>query len=136
MKGNELVKTQGLNRKERIELVNLLRKNMLYQTPRPVFADPDAAEPTHVEMRFVFHHQQRILELIHKAGGWVLCQEDRVALLRRHEEAARRAIGDGVDYDFSHLSYGDLVQMHEELTGIDELKDFRAAIGEAMLEAG
>lgn len=125
-------KSQGLNRNERQELVDLLRKNLLYQTPKPVFADPDDEQPTWVDLRMLFNHQQRILQLIHKAGGWVMPPDDKADLLRKHEEAARTAHGDGVNYDFSHLSYGDLVAMHTELEGVDEMALFRAAIGDAM----
>ncbi len=127
-------KSQGLNRKERQELVDLLRKNFLYQTPRPIFADNADEHPVWVDMRLLFGHQQRILALIHKAGGWVMPPEEQAKLLAKHEEKARRAHGDGVDYDFSHLSYGDLVQMHVELEGVDELAPFRKAVGEELEE--
>lgn len=127
-------KSKGLNRKERQELVDLLRKNFLYQTPRPIFADAGNEHPAWVDMRLLFEHQQRILQLIHKAGGWVLPPEERATLLAKHEENARRAHGDGVDYDFSHLSYGDLIAMHAELEGVDELAPFRAAIADEIAE--
>lgn len=120
--------SKGLVKKERAELVDLLRKNLLYQIPKSIFANPDDDHPTHVEVRMVFSHQQRILQLIHKAGGWVMPPEDRQALLRRHEEAACTAHGDGTNYDFSHLAYGDLIAMHRELEGIEEMTLFREAI--------
>jgi hypothetical protein len=124
-------KNRGLNKKERLELVDLLRKNMVYQTPKPIFADVSDEHPTWVEMRFVFVHQQRILELLHKAGGWVLPPDDKQAILRKHEEKSREAFGNGVDYDLSHLSYGDLVEMLNELAvvkGDPALDRFREAI--------
>lgn len=125
---------KGLNRKEYRELVNLLRKNMLYQTPKPVFADQGDEQPTWVDLRFVFAHQQRILQLIHKHGGWVMPPDEKKKLLQKHEEAARVAYGDGVDYDLSHLTYGDMVAMHEELKHIDEMVDFRKALAEAIAD--
>ena len=123
-----LDKNKGLTRAERQELVDLLRKNILYQTPRPIFADVDDEHPMHVDLRFLFHHQQRILMLLHKAGGWILPPEEKEKLLKQHEEAARQAHGNGIDYDFSHLDYGSLVNMYTELEGIDEMKNFREAI--------
>lgn len=129
-----LDKNQGLNKAERQELVDLLRKNLLYQTPRPVFVNPDDEHPRWVDMRIVFEHQQRILALLHKAGGWVLPKDEQEKLLHQHEEAARRAHGNGIDYDFSHLDYGALVAMHAELKGIDDLKDFRDAIAAELAE--
>lgn len=128
-------KSKGLTRKERQELVDLLRKNMLYQTPKPVF-EGDASQPTFVDMRFVFGQQQRILELIVKACGWTLPPEEQEKILLRHEEMSRRAIGDGIDYDLSHLDYGALVSMHGELKGIEELAPFRKAIGEELKRWG
>lgn len=129
-------KSQGLNKKERLELVDLLRKNMLYQTPRPVFADASDEHPTHVDLRFVFPHQQRILQLLHKAGGWTLPKSEQENILRKHEEAARVAYGDGVDYDLSHLSYGDMLNMYRELEGVEELAPFRDAIKDALEHQG
>lgn len=122
----------GLNRKEYRELANLLRKNMLYQTPRPVFADEEDDEPTWVDLRFVFKHQQRILQLLHKHGGWTLPPAEKEKLMRRHEEAARRAYSDGISYDLSHLTYGEMVAMYQELEGIADMKDFRDALGETL----
>lgn len=125
----------GLNRKEYRELANLLRKNMLYQTPRPVFSSDEDDRPTWVDLRFVFDHQQRILQLLHKHGGWTLPKSEKDNLLRRHEERARAALGDGTDYDLSHLTYGEMVAMYRELDGINELAPFREAIGEALAGA-
>lgn len=127
-------KSKGLNRKERDELVDLLRKNLLYQTPKPVFRDNADAHPTWVDLRFVFTHQQRILLLLHKAGGWTMPKDEKQKLLQKHEEAARTAHGDGIDYDFEHLSYGDLVSMHTELEGIEEMALFREAIADEIAE--
>ncbi len=124
--------SEALSSDENLELVDLLRRNLLYQTPRPIFSGEDE-QPSHVEMRLVFGHQQRILELINKAGGWVMKTEDRTEILRKHEAASRKAYGDGNDYDLGHLAYGDLVAMRDELTGVDEMQPFRKAI-EAELE--
>ena len=127
-------KSQGLNRKERAELVDLLRKNLIYQTPKPVFREHSDPHPTWVDLRFVFAHHQRILLLLHKAGGWTMPKDEKQKLLQKHEEEARTAHGDGVDYDFEHLSYGDLVAMHVELEGIEEMALFRRAISAEIAE--
>lgn len=129
-----LDKNQGLSRKERQELVDLLRRNLLYQTPRPLFAEPGDEHPTWVDVRLVFAHQQRILQLIHRAGGWTLPPEEKKKVLMAHEERARVAYADGVDYDFTGLSYGELVAMYQELEGVAELQQFRKAIGDQITE--
>jgi len=122
----------GLDRKEYHELANLLRKNMLYQTPKPVFGDNEGDDPVWVDMRFVYRQQQRILELIIKHGGWTLPPDAKKKVLECHDKQAREAYGDGVDYDFSGLSYGELQQMFKELEGVEELIGFRKAIGEVL----
>lgn len=127
--GNGLGGPKGLNKKERLELIDLLRRNMIYQTPQPIFANEGDKEPSHVALRFVFLHQQRILVLLDKAGGWVMSPHEKKTVLKRHEESARVAHGDG-DYDLKPLEYGALVAMHEELEGIEEMDDFRGAIEE------
>jgi hypothetical protein len=129
-----LNKRKRLANKEVKELVDLLRKNLVYQTPRPLFAALEDEHPTHVEVRMLFQHHQRILELLHKAGGWTLPPDEKAKVMARHEEAARVAYGDGVNYDLSHLSFGDLVGMHAELEGVPEMKPFRDAIADAMKE--
>lgn len=121
-------KKSGLSRKKNRELVDLLRRNLLYQTPRPFFASADDAVPVHVEVRMKPHHHERIIALIAEAGGWTLPPQEKKKLLEQHEAAARRAHGDGVDYDFSNLGYGDLVAMHTELEGVTEMLPFREAI--------
>jgi hypothetical protein len=118
----------SLNKREQLELVDLLRKNLLYQTPQPRFANPDDDEPAHVSVRMVFQHYQRVLELCNKAGGWALPLCEKHKIFQQHEEASRAAHGNGVGYDFSHLNYGALVAMYIELEGIDDLTPFREAI--------
>ncbi len=125
-------KSSGLNKKDSQVLVDLLRKNILYQTPKPIFSNIEDEHPTHVEMRFVFAHHLRVLKLIHKAGGWVLPEHAKVEIMKRHEQAARLAYGDGADYDLSHLSYGDMVAMFNELEGISEMSEFRQALEEGI----
>ena len=128
------ISKKGLNRKEVRELTNLLRKNLMYQTPQPRFTNEDSDEPTHVTVNFVWPHYQRVLFLMHKAGGWILPPEERAKIMARHEKAARIAHGDGINYDLSHLDYGDLLSMHRELEGISEMAPFRQAIEDALKE--
>lgn len=131
----QLDKGKGLSRRERRELVELLRRNLMYQTPRPVFASPDEDEPKWVQVRMLTHQHQRVLWLLDKAGGWTLSHEERTGLLDKYDKACRRAYGDGTNYNFSGLEFGDLVAMHSEMEGVAELADFREAIEDALKEA-
>ena len=126
------VSKKGLNRKEVRELTTLLRKNLMYQTPQPIFTDPSADNPSHVTVTIVWPHYQRMIFLMRKAGGWVLPPDERAKVMARHEEQARVAVGDGINYDLSHLSYGDLLEMYAELDGVTELAPFRQAIEDAL----
>src|SRR5262249_40020232 len=107
-----------------------LRKSLLYQTPHPIFAADGDEEPSEIRVRLKPAHYDVVMRLIHKAGGWTLPQEDRSRILAEHEARARRAHGDGVDYDFSEMAIGVLYAMHKELKGVGEFADFREAIGE------
>lgn len=124
--------SDGLNRKEMNELTNLLRKNLLYQTPQPFFENEADENPKWVGVRISGPHYLRVMELIGKVGGWVLSRDQRFAVYRQHEERARCAYGGGVDYDLSDVSFGDLAQMYTELEGIEEMADFHQAIGEVL----
>lgn len=112
-------------------LVDCLRKSLLFQTPQPVFLGlATDEEPEHFLVKIKRNHYAEVMRLIQKAGGWTLPREARVALLKAHEERARKAHGDGIDYDLSGLEQGDLYAMYSEAEGIAELAAFRAALGE------
>lgn len=66
----------GLTKNERQELIDLLRKNFLYQQPAAAFSKddpaPDLSNPAFLVLRMIPGHWERMLELLHKAGGWVM----------------------------------------------------------------
>ncbi len=113
-------------------LVDALRRSFLYQTPQPIFAKPDDEQPTQVVLKMPFGLYGRMMHIINEAGGWVLPPTEKSRLLAQHELQARRAIGDGITYDFTGMSHGDLLYMHAETKGIDELAPFHAAIEEEL----
>jgi hypothetical protein len=117
-----------LSRKQSQELVDVLRKSFLYQTPVPIFAKPEDELPSLVQLKMPRGLFERMITIIRMVGGWTLPPEVKVSMLKAHEEAARRALNNGTDYDFSHLEYGELVHMVEETKGIEELKTFHEAL--------
>lgn len=65
----------GLTKDERNELVDLLRKNFLYQQPiaaHPQGVEPDPQNPAFLVVRMLPGHWERMMELIRKAGGWTM----------------------------------------------------------------
>lgn len=68
--GTLKVTFRGLKEKERWTLINLLRKNFLYQQARPVFENPDDEQPAFLIVRMLPHDHLTMMTLIHKAGGW------------------------------------------------------------------
>lgn len=72
----------NLSKEETIELVDVLRRNFLYQSPmalhrveKPGDQPAPGTEPDYVGVRMVPGHWQRMMELISKAGGWTLQNE-------------------------------------------------------------
>lgn len=127
---------EELNKRERLLLIDLLRRNLLYQTPKPVFEDSEAIDPKFVDLRFVFGQHQQILALIHKAGGWVMSDEDKQRGLDAQKAKIKQVYADGNNFDFSQQTYGELVMMYEELEGVDDLDliRFRAEIKDVIAD--
>ena len=123
-----------LNKRERLELIDLLRKQLLYQTPKPVYYNASDSDPVCVDLRFIFTAHNRILELIHKARGWVMPEKAKKARMAEQKVKIRQVYADGQNFDFSTTTYGELVMMHEELTDVDDpdLQRFRAEIGKVL----
>ena len=119
----------GLNERDLEDLVDICLRNFKYQTPEPVLADPNDPEPTWFRVKMVRGHYHRMVEIITKAKGWDLDDKERKRLTMKHEDAARQAYGDGVNFDFTNLSYGEMLAIHEETAGIKELATFRSAVG-------
>lgn len=78
---------QPFTREDTAELVDLLRKNFLYQTP-----DVNDDE---VRVIMIVDHWNRMLELITKHGGWDLPDEVRQALLEQEAQDGRNGDGPG-----------------------------------------
>lgn len=120
-----------ISRKHVLRLIEALRRSFLYQTPQAVYDDASAMrEPTHVVVRMPVACYGTVMEIINKAGGWVLPKGERLRIVAAHEARARRALGDGTHYDLMGLSQGDLLQMVKDTEGIPELAAFRSALAE------
>lgn len=97
-KGGTLkINFRGLNKKERWELINLLRKNFLYQQARPVFENEDAKEPAFLIVRMLPHDHLAMMELIHKAGGWSPSKEQLGRLAKEGDGTGSIACAHGTD---------------------------------------
>ena len=114
----------NLNRKQVERLVNTLRRNLLYQTPRTVFA---GGAPSHIAVAFLPESYSELMDLIREAGGWTLPPQAKEAIIRHHETLARTASG---TYDLGAMSQGDLYTMHAETEGLVELAAFHIAIAD------
>jgi len=119
-----------LSFKDQVILIDCLRKSFLYQTPQPVFYAVGDEAPDHFVVRIPHAHYAEVMRLIQKAGGWTLPPDERRKILMAHEERARKAHGDGTDYDLSDLEHGDLYAMLQETKGITELAAFHKALGD------
>ena len=120
----------NLNKRERRELTNLLRRSLLYQQPKAGDDWPnDEEKPRDVLVKIKTPAYERIMELIRKAGGWDLGGDEKQALVEAHIERARRAYGDGDgNYDFTEMNHAELLGMWKELKGLSEMADFREAL--------
>jgi len=69
----------GLTRDERRELVDILRKNFLYQTPAAAWPkddpEPDPRNPSFLVLRMLPGHWEQMMRLISKAGGWTMPEQ-------------------------------------------------------------
>lgn len=69
----------GLTRDERRELVDILRKNFLYQTPTAAWPNsdpnPDPRNPAFLILRMLPGHWEQMMRLINKAGGWTMPEQ-------------------------------------------------------------
>ena len=68
-----------LTKDEHDELIDILRKNFLYQQPWTAWPkdepEPEAKDPVFVLLKMLPGHWQQMMGLIHKAGGWVMPDE-------------------------------------------------------------
>jgi hypothetical protein len=97
-KGGTLkINFRGLNKPERWQLINLLRKNFLYQQARPVFENPDDKIPAHLILRMLPGDHMAMMQLIHKAGGWSPPKEALAEMAREGDGAGSIACPHGVD---------------------------------------
>lgn len=124
----------GLTQQQVLNLVDALRRNLLYQTVQPVFLDgQNLDEPDHVIVKIRPKSYEVIMNLIGKAGGWTLPAETKREIEAQSDARRRLAFGNGTDFNFAALTIGDLYAMYEEL-GVadlpDDLNRLRVAVGE------
>jgi hypothetical protein len=111
-----------LNRKKTDRLVNLLRKQMLYQTATPIL-NGDKVVRVNVTMHAAAYAE--IMQTITEAGGWVMPEEDREKLLASFAEKAK-TVGGG--YDLTGWSAGELAAALDDTLGIEQLAGFSSAV--------
>lgn len=117
------------SKKEVYEIVDILKKNLSYQTAKPNFLLQDDNTPKSVNVEILFSHYNRLIEIINSVKGWILPPDEKEKIIKQHNNKAREAYETG---DLSKLNYGDLVQIHNELKDITELDSFRSAIKEEL----
>jgi hypothetical protein len=131
-----------LSRSEVNQLVDALRRQMLYQVPQPVFVDTPGAgvpqkleemEPDHLVLKMRPKAYIAIMQLIGKAGGWTLPEFEKAKMLKEHAARARAALADGRNYDFAKTTDDDLRVMYDELERVPELADFRRAVTDELI---
>lgn len=124
-----------LEHKEVAELVDVLRRQFIHQTPKPIFEELEPgpkATPKYMQLRMIPKAYYEMIRLIDKAGGWELDKEGRAKVAKDHEARARKAYGDGERFDFTGCTPGDLYEMYRDVDGVKDFEKFRAAIGEAI----
>lgn len=84
----ELPRGRGcrLTNEEAQALVDLLRRNFLYQRVQGV---RDSGEPPKVLVQIFLNDWNAMLRLLHKAGGWDLTREQKAQVARQVEELKR-----------------------------------------------
>lgn len=122
----------GLTQEQVLNLIDCLRRQLLYQTPQPVFKS-GGSEPDYVLVKMKPLTYSVVMQLIAKAGGWTLPEEAKRELQTTSTERHKFAFGNGKEFNFTGLTLADLYAMYGEL-GIDDLPDdltrFRIAIGD------
>lgn len=88
--GQMMVGWKRLPRKVERELIDTLRKCLLYQTPRAEFQNPADEFPRFCHVKLPYKHWKLIMEIIGKAGGWTMPKEKREAFEKAAQAMADR----------------------------------------------
>ena len=111
-----------LTEKEVEMLVDLLRRQLLFQTATRIFK---GIEIERVHVAIMWEPYCLLMELINKAGGFSPPKECRQALLAAHAEKARD-VGTG-KYDLKGWSAGELAMAIDEAKEVHQLATFAEA---------
>jgi hypothetical protein len=103
-----------LDEEDMTALVDLLRRNLLYQTAELLIA-PGEKDPHEVSIRFMPPDFYKILELIKKAGGWDLTEEQKIQLEQQQLRHLEASIEDGL-IDLESIDVGSLLHIIEMST--------------------
>jgi len=109
--------------KKEAKLVDVLRRNFLYQSPTPVLEDGRIAR---YNLTMFADDYKKMMGSLSAAGGFVMPPGDRERLIREFSEKARTAAG---GYDLANWSRGELAAAYEDVKGIEELSAFFEAVG-------
>jgi hypothetical protein len=119
----------GVGTKKIQALVDVLRQNLLYQVPQPIFVDNESDEPDHILVKIKPNSYRIIRQLIEEHGGWDLSPEQRSQAMQSHDAVAQEAFNGA---DLTELSMGDLVQMATDCQGVEELSKLGGRIAEEL----
>ena len=115
----------GLGRNKINALVDVLRRNFLYQTAKPIFASDEDEMPQHVILMMKPQAYISMMQLITEHGGWDLTPEQRQQVMKQHGE---KAIDIFKADDLSGFAIGDLAQALDDCQGVSELDSMRIKI--------
>lgn len=103
----------NLDESEIAILVDLLRKSFLYQTPVPV------SDGRYLQVRMHPKHYEVMTQILLKAGGWTLSDEQKKNIVAEGEKRIRaRFMDQDVDYDFTSWEYGELLHVLSDLNSV------------------
>ncbi len=100
------------------ELVDALRRNLMYQTPTVKFDDAGNPAP-HVTVRFYHDDLVDICRLCEKQGGWDISDEQKQQL---HVARMTRlfAAVEGGEIDLTQMDAGSLMALSEDAEALEE----------------
>ena len=104
------------------KLANIILRNFKYQTPTPVVEE---GKPVRYVVAVFAEDFRRMLDIANSEGTFVMSTADQERLAVEYAEQAKTVAG---GYDLSKWSMGQLEAAYEDTAGIEQLKDFNAAI--------
>lgn len=114
----------NLHADEVVRLVDLLRRNLLYQTPEIT------SDGSMCRVRVRTQDMEILLDLLDRAGGWDLSDEQRARVMARDCDNINKALQAGAAADLSGATVGELMMLLEVAEGRGATDVGRACVAE------